>query len=304
MNVLVTGGAGYIGSSLVELLDLMDEIETIYVLDNLSHSPLSFFLGKNVLKKVRFIKGDILDSYVLDKIIGEVEIVYHLAGYVSLPYNYSQNVQFEQINKWGTLNLVRCIQQSSHKIREFIYLSSFSVYGLRGNIKMNEETQPSNAYGQSKLEGEKFVQLLANSCKVHIVRSANVYGFNTNFRADSVLNHFIFHAITDKKILMYGNGAQQRPFVSLNNLNALLISIAVEKEENAMRHAIDFNADLNDIKNWLMENHVPDLEYSYINSNVNYDGQFIEDISGLSELNKVEIDTEFDAFKRNLRIHA
>lgn len=300
MKILVTGGAGYIGTTLVEQLNAREDVNAIYVLDNLSRVPLSFFLGREKLSKVRFIKGDILDSYVLDELIGKVDVIYHLAAFVLSPYSYEQNVQYEQINRWGTLNIVRCIQQSKHRISRFIYLSSASVYGLHGLVHFGDEPNPTNAYGQSKWEGEKFVQLLEGYCAVHILRAANVYGFNPSFREDSVLNHFIFHGIVHNKILVYGDGHQSRPFVPLGDVvSALLALLAVAG--STVSFAALFNASLNEIKDWLLERHLPDMEYTYLNPGISYEQQFIEGLKTLSDITPL-LDKEFETFRENIRI--
>lgn len=300
MDVLVTGGAGYIGSDLVEKLNASEGVKKIYVLDNLSRSPLSFFIGCQKLEKVTFIRGDILDSYVLSKVLKKVEIVFHLAGYVSFPYSYAQNVQYEQINQWGTLNIVRCIQQMDH-IKRFVYLSSASVYGLRGQVDLRDNPNPTNAYGKSKLEGEKFVNLLENQCQVSIVRSANVFGFNPSFRMDSVLNNFIFHALVDKKIIIYGNGTQKRPFVSLQKVVEELLLTLSTQEHIRKGFAVEFNADLNEIKDWLIQRHLPDLEYTYLNPSIEYEEQSIKGLNSLEE-ELSQLDEVFMDFRTNLRV--
>lgn len=300
MKILVTGGAGYIGTTLVEQLNTREEVSEIYVLDNLSRVPLSFFLGKEKLTKVRFIKGDILDSYVLDALIEKVDVVYHLAAFVLSPYSYEQNVQYEQINRWGTLNIVRCIQQAKHKISRFIYLSSASVYGLHGRVSFQNEPNPTNAYGQSKLEGEKFAGLLEGHCAVHILRAANVFGFNPSFREDSVLNHFIFHGIVHNKILVYGAGSQSRPFVPLEEAVAALINL-LDTAGSTVGNAALFNADLNDIKDWLLARHLPDMEYTYLNPAIRYEQQFVEGLKTLSDVSSL-LDKAFELFRENIRI--
>lgn len=303
MNILVTGGAGYIGSSLVEGLNSLKCISNIYVLDNLIRSPLAFFLGTEKLSKVTFVKGDILDSYKLDNLLKKTDVVYHLAGYVLSPYSYTQNVQYEQVNRWGTLNLVRSIERSPKRIQKFIYLSSASVYGLKGKVDTNNSPQPTNAYGKSKLAGEKYVLLLKDLCQTNIVRAANVFGFNACLRLDSVLNNFIFQAITQKKILIYGNGEQKRPFIFLKRLIQDLAGLLNNTETNKqlIKHAMQFNATLNDIKDWLLKAHIPDLEYTYVNKDIDYEEQYFKHLDSLNN-HLPTLDKAFEAFRKNIRI--
>ncbi|MFA5573969.1 MAG: NAD(P)-dependent oxidoreductase [Brumimicrobium sp.] len=304
MKILVTGGAGYVGSSLVDELEKREDVETIYVLDNLSNASYAFFFGAKPYKKVQFVKGDILDTYTVEQLIDKVDVVFHLAGFVISPYNYTQNVQYEQINQWGTLNLVRCVQQSKNKIKRFVYLSSVSVLGLHGEVSLEDVPQPTNAYATSKFEGEKYVLLLENHCETHIIRSGNVFGFNTSVRLDSVMNTFIFHALTDKKLLIYGDGTQQRPFVSIEACTKILLDCIDDKKNGKqVKYALQFNADLNQIKDWLIDEQVPDLEFTYINRNISYKGQEIVGIKSLEE-NIPELNEVFDFFKSNIRISA
>ena len=116
MKVLITGGAGYIGSSLVDAFEKNTLIEEIIVYDNLLLNNYNFFYKAEKRKKVKFIKGDILDTYKLEKIIKQVNCVFHLAAFVSFPYNYSQNLNYEQVNRWGTLALSRLILNTKNKI--------------------------------------------------------------------------------------------------------------------------------------------------------------------------------------------
>jgi nucleoside-diphosphate-sugar epimerase len=78
-------------------------------------------------------------------------------------------MKYDQINKWGTLNLVRCIQNTGNSVKKFIYLSSISIYGLNENVDFNDEPIPSNAYGKSKFAAEKYVKALKDKMNVEIV---------------------------------------------------------------------------------------------------------------------------------------
>jgi UDP-glucose 4-epimerase len=271
MNVLITGGAGYIGCELVSRLNQLDNVNKIVVYDNLSRGQYSLFFGANPLDKVDFVQGDILDAEKLNKNLKGIDIVVHLAAFVSQPYNHLQNLQYEQINVWGTLNVVKAIQNSS-SVKSALYLSSTSVYGFKNDINHNiDHPAPSNGYGISKLQGEKYFRLLKSTHNACIIHSANVFGFNNFLGIEGVVNTFMFDALVHKNIQIYGNGDQKRPFVYINNLINNIITWVVQPSEINV-FAIDFNASMNELKDWLI-NKVEDLDFRYINQNQNFPSQ-------------------------------
>lgn len=303
MKVLITGGAGYIGQSLMVALESNPTIKNILVLDNLSSSSQQFFLGTDKLSKITFIKGDILNFDLLEKIVKDVDIVYHLAAITNHAYTYAQNVQFEQVNQWGTLNLVRSLQMHALKLKKFYYLSSMSVYGLNRIINIDKDLpQPNNSYAISKFEAEKYASLLQDKCNVEIIRAANVFGFNNGFRIDSVLNNFIFNSILHKKITIYGDGEQSRPFLSIEKLVSFMQESINLKAEKTLQISslIEFNSNLNELKDWLLTI-IPDLEFTYLNSNITYDGQFAKGFESVEHKFDLLNDT-FNKFKQNIRI--
>src|SRR5574339_285303 len=108
MKVLVTGGAGYIGTELVHLLLANPEDEQIIIYDNLSRPNYNAFLGTRLANpaKVSFVKGELLDSRALRKVLKGVDAVYHLAAKVSTPFATAEAHSYEQVNHWGTAELV------------------------------------------------------------------------------------------------------------------------------------------------------------------------------------------------------
>lgn len=106
MKILVTGGAGYIGTELIRQLALLPEVEQIILYDNLSRNNYNIFLHSGIKRgKVKFIKGELLDSRLLKQVVKDVDIVYHLAARVSTPMTNESSHLFEQVNHWAQPNL-------------------------------------------------------------------------------------------------------------------------------------------------------------------------------------------------------
>jgi UDP-glucose 4-epimerase len=202
----------------------------------------------------------------------DVEIVFHLAAFVSQPYNHLQNLQYEQVNRWGTLNLCRAIREQE-SIKKCIYLSSTAVFGF-GNIEnIHAQAAPTNAYGESKFHAEEYIKTLPDRCSAHILRSANVFGYNPCTRLDNILNKWIFSALTENKISIYGNGDQKRGFVPIHQVvDDLISSINTENTPGEPTTSMLFSASLNQLKNWL-QSAIPSLEYRYLNRNQNFPSQ-------------------------------
>ncbi|HQU99744.1 MAG TPA: NAD-dependent epimerase/dehydratase, partial [Bacteroidia bacterium] len=186
MKILITGGAGYIGAELSKSLAAQKEVTQIIVYDNLSRANYNLFFGEAVFKnKLQFIQADILDNRSLRKALKDVDVVYHLAAKVTTPFSNLDASQFEQINHWGTADLVYALEEND--IKKFVFISSSAVYGH--SAEMVDELTPTNPmgfYGISKLRAEGHVMRLFDNMHTIILRCSNVYGYSTNMRFDAV----------------------------------------------------------------------------------------------------------------------
>lgn len=270
MKVLITGGAGYLGTELVKKLVQIKEVKEIVVYDNLSKGKYNFFLctcigGDNI----RFVEGDILDTRKLKKELSKVDAVIHAAAKVATPYADDDPHMYEQINHWGTAELTYAVEESN--IKKFIYISSVSVYGssLKNQI-LDEQSKlnPKTYYSISKMRAEGFVERLFTKIPTHIVRLGNLYGFNQSMRFDAVINRFAFDANFLKKISIHGDGMQERSFINVDKAAKVITQLLIKEDvPSNICNITDKNMSIMDIAMTMKEIY-PNLEMQFINQHL------------------------------------
>ncbi len=222
MKILITGGAGYVGNELVFELLKVPQVEKVIVYDNLSRKNYNLFLDTRYEPhKIQFVNGELLDSRKLKKELKDIDVVFHLAAIVSTPYATENSHLFEQVNHWGTAELVYAIEESN--VKKFVYLSTTSVYGASDDmITIDTIPDPKTFYGSSKLRGEKHVERVLDKMDANIIRCGNVYGYSPSVRFDAVINRFMFEVNFMGRIQINGNGQQTRAFIHVDKVVRVL----------------------------------------------------------------------------------
>jgi UDP-glucose 4-epimerase len=222
MKILITGGAGYVGNELVFELLKVPQVEKVIVYDNLSRKNYNLFLDTRYEPhKIQFVNGELLDSRKLKKELRDIDVVFHLAAIVSTPYATENSHLFEQVNHWGTAELIYAIEESN--VKKFVYLSTTSVYGASDElINIDTIPDPKTFYGSSKLRGEKHVERLIDKMDAYIIRCGNVYGYSPSVRFDAVINRFMFEVNFMGRIQINGNGQQTRAFIHVDKVVRVL----------------------------------------------------------------------------------
>ncbi|MDX5586292.1 MAG: SDR family oxidoreductase [Aureibaculum sp.] len=300
MKILITGGAGYIGSALTLLLQEIDEIKKIIIYDNLKRKNYSLFTCNKKLSKVEFINADILDRKKLTNAVQQVDKVIHLAAKVLTPFSDSEIHAFDQVNNWGTAHLVDILDNNP---KDIIFLSSASVYGVSSNnhlLNENSSIKPSSFYGTSKLDAEKHIKRLENSCNYYILRCANVYGYSPAWRMDAVVNKFMFEANFKKQLIIYGDGTQHRPFIYLKTLLKVIQKILIDgATKKGTYNLVEHNLSINDVKD-VVQKIIPGTEIIYINKENKLKGLQLEPSHKLFEkldIKETNFEKELTQFK-------
>ena len=282
MNILITGGAGYIGTELVRHLTGLPQVNHILVYDNLSRSNYNLFIGHRMeTDKVQFVLGDLLDSRKLRKVLKGIDVVFHLAAKVTTPFDNTDSHFFEQVNHWGTAELVYALEESD--VKKLIYVSSAAVYGSSAELlDETATTHPETFYGTSKLRGESHVQRLSQGRNALILRCGNVYGYSPSMRFDSVINRFMFDANFNNRISIHGNGRQHRSFIHIEKLVHALAEAALREIPSGTYNLTDKNIQLLDIVEVLREI-FPSLEFLFINQHLTMQEMRLNPVGKLSK---------------------
>jgi UDP-glucose 4-epimerase len=269
MKILMTGGAGYVGYTLVRRLleAALPDLE-ILVYDNLSRQNYAFFCSTDRLPRdaVRFIQGDVLDGRKLEQSLRGVDAVLHLAAKVTTPFADHEAHAFDQVNHWGTAQLAQAIEQSD--VGHVIYLSSISVYGGREEIvDEGTDAHPHTFYGISKARGEQQLSRLEDRCKLHIIRSGNVFGFSPTMRFDAVINRFMFDANFKGRITIEGDGGQHRAFIHIDQICDLLVQLLTKDVPAGTYNAVEHDLSIKEVADRVAELY-PGLERLAVSQNM------------------------------------
>lgn len=224
-TILITGGAGYIGSVLTR--QLLNAGYTVKVIDKL-------LFGSKSINKLRanpnfqFIQKDILNTDGLDKVFVDVDAVVHLAAIVGEAACVSRKDIAIQTNYLGTVYLARLCK--AYGIKRFIYSSTCSTYGQTKEgetMKENSPLYPVDFYGETKIYAEReLIKLTDGNFSPTILRLSTVYGLSPRMRFDLVVNIFTKKAVKDKEIFIFG-GNQYRPLIHVNDV-ARAITLCLE----------------------------------------------------------------------------
>ena len=218
-NVVVTGGAGFIGSNLVKQLA---DTNHVTVLDNLSTGYLKNIQDLITEKKIEFINGTITDLEILEKTFRNVDYIFHEAAIPSVPRSIKDPLKTNATNAQGTLNVL--VAARDNHVKKVIYASSSSVYGDTPTLPKKEEMTPNplSPYAVSKLTAEYYCEIFTHIYALPTVslRYFNIYGPGQDPASEyaAVVPKFITNVLNDKSPIIYGDGEQTRDFTFIKDV--------------------------------------------------------------------------------------
>jgi len=235
LRVLVTGGAGFIGSHLVDIL--LKRGNRVIVYDNFD----PFYAGKKQNIEHHFgdsnftlLDADILDYTALSSAMRNVDVVFHEAAQPGIRYSIQNPKEVDEVNVTGTLNVLKAALKN--QVKKVICASSSSVYGYPKYLPFDEKhpTNPNSPYAESKLGSERTCLGFQEAYGLDVValRYFSVYG--PRQRPDQVIRIFVSNALDGRPITIYGDGKQTRDFTYIDDVVRGTIRTAEEKIDETL----------------------------------------------------------------------
>ena len=222
MKILVTGGAGFIGSHIAEYL--VQRGDDVTVLDNLATGKKENLAKIN--DKINFVNGDIRDYKLLEKLVNDTTGIFHEAALASVQQSFNMKDEYFDVNVNGTENILKLSKKYGFKV---VYASSSSVYGnpIRIPIKESDEKNPINPYAETKLQKEDLaIRYSEMGVKVIGLRYFNVFGKRQSKEYAGVLKLFLERISQELPPKINGDGTQFRDFVHVQDVvNANIMSM-------------------------------------------------------------------------------
>jgi nucleoside-diphosphate-sugar epimerase len=231
-DVLVTGGCGYIGSVLVPLLREDDRVDTVRVMDSFASGSPRALMGTLGDGDVRFRRGDVREYGDVESAVRGVDTVVHLAAITGADSTHDRREETFAVNRDGTENTLRAAGKLG--VDNVVFASSCNVYGRATSTEIDEgvDPDPINPYAETKLEGEALLRAFREDHDAHAtaLRMATNYGDAPGVRFNLVVNAFVFRALTDRALTVYGDGSNWRPFVHVRDAARAYAAAALEPE--------------------------------------------------------------------------
>jgi UDP-glucose 4-epimerase len=219
-KILVTGGAGFIGSNLV---DALSQHNHVIVLDDFSTGKRENLQQAEASGRLTVHNGSVLDYELVRTLVKEVDVIYHLAVQC-LRVCFDRPHHVHEVNSTGTLNLLEAARLENPHLKRFIYCSSSEAYGTAQVVPMREDTHPlapTTVYGASKLAGELYAHAYFTTYRMPtmVLRPFNTYGYREHHEGASgeVIPRFVIRILNGLQPIVFGDGSATRDFTFVSD---------------------------------------------------------------------------------------
>jgi dTDP-glucose 4,6-dehydratase len=223
-NILVTGGAGFIGANFVKMVSLQKQCKKVYVIDSLSYAADLRRLD-DVMSQIEFIKADLNDLNLYSKLLPDIDFVVNFAAQTHVDRSIDNGFVFIQSNIMGSYTLFEGCR--SHSKIKLIHISTDEVYGSlpTGEASEDANLNPSSIYSASKTSADllAFANHITHKQPIVITRCTNNFGPYQN--SEKFIPTIINNLLLDKKVPIYGSGLNSREWIHVSDHNSAILSI-------------------------------------------------------------------------------
>ena len=264
-KVVVTGGAGFIGSNLAQELSKENQVT---VFDDLSTGYLENIENLINSRDIIFVKGSITDMDILQKLFEDVDYIFHQAAIPSVPRSVKDPISSNFTNVNGTLNVL--VAARDNNVKKLVYASSSSAYGDTPVLPKREDMKPCplSPYAISKLAAEYYCQVFSDvyNMATASLRYFNVFGPRQDPSSEyaAVIPKFIGSILNDKSPIVYGDGEQTRDFTFVDDVVNANILAAESMSTGVFNIAGGKRISINDLAGLIMEILDKDLDITHI----------------------------------------
>jgi nucleoside-diphosphate-sugar epimerase len=218
VRILVTGGCGYIGSSLIPQLLDDDRVREVVVFDSLrAGSPAN--LAGTIADRLTFQRGDVREYGDVESAVRGTDVVIHLAAITGASSTHEREAETFAVNRDGTENVLTAA--GKFDVENVVFASSCNNYGRATSTDIDEETSqnPLNPYAESKVAAEELLTQAVEEYGFNAtaLRMSTNYGWAPGIRFNLVVNHFVFRGLTGRPLTVYGDGSNWRPFIHVHD---------------------------------------------------------------------------------------
>lgn len=216
MKIMITGGAGYVGSYLI--YKLLQEKHEVFSIDNMSKGDYSYLEG--LIEPEHIVVGDIRDAELLDNLFEDVDAVVHLAAIPGLVRCNENPEEAVSVNVYGTYQVLEAARKQG--VKKVIFSSSAASYGIPRSLPVKEDhpLNPMNLYGVTKLAGEKLMRVYYDNYNIETItlRFGNIYGVGLFSKDNTVIPKFVRMGLEGNTLTIYGDGSSTREYVHVDDV--------------------------------------------------------------------------------------
>lgn len=294
-SILITGGAGFIGSSLANKL-LPDN--KITIIDDLSMGDFSNLDNSNNLTKI---EGSVTDKNLLEKVFGEndFDYIFHLAAVASVADSVARPYETHQVNFDSTMMILELLRKNKKSLKRLVFSSSAAVYGDEPTLPKQEESiiRPLTPYAVDKFASEKMAMVYNNLYKIpaSATRFFNVYGpkQNPNSPYSGFISILVDRFKAQKPLTIFGDGEQARDFVYIDDVLQALLLIATSDQSLGQAYNVGtgIKTTLNDLIHLAQRNLNKHLDIEYVEPR---EGDIKLSISSIQKLKKIGYNPKYN----------